>query len=353
MANKYPDRTASILKRILYLAILVIILTSCDNSKRTSHEILFDHIFFKIKLNSIKRNEVNWTDLEKKVKDSVKVFASRADMEKAIKLTLKLIDDNHSKFIESGSNNPFLDKKLALPKVEARIIVNNIGYIKIPGFAANDSISRLYSIKIRDALSLLDKQGELSGWIIDVRGNNGGRIFMFPLGISPLLKDSVIIRNRNNRGKEYIDLCTGNLYFEGKHSITSIPPCDNFVNKDKPVAVLMDSTTASGGELTVVLLKNIKTTRSFGLKTRGATSSLTSWDIINKKDSYHSQILLAVNNWYDKNNNLIHGKLTPDVECLPQNSLDSAIRWIGKDNPMATLDNIGNMNDDSKIKWNN
>lgn len=331
MAYKYTVMMTSIFKRILYLAVLVIILTSCDNRVRTSHEILFDHIFFKIKLNSIKRNVVNWTDLEKKVKDSVKVFASRKDVEKALKLTLKLLNDHHSKFIESGSNNPFLAKILPLPEVETKMVGNHIGYIKIPGFAANDSISRLYCIKIREALSGLDKQGDLSGWIIDLRGNIGGRTYIFPLGISPLLQDSGTFITKDIRGKTKIEKCADGRYFEGDKITCIIPVCNSFTNKDKPVAVLTDSITASCGEWTVLLFKNRKSTRTFGSKTRGATSSLVVWDIVNRRDSYHSQILLAVENWYDKNDKLIDGKLTPDVECLPQYSLDSAIRWIEKE----------------------
>lgn len=329
--NKAVFRIENTLKSISYFILLVVIFCSCDSRVRTPYEEKFDHIFFKIRLHSIKRHEVNWTVLEKKVKDSIKVFATRKDAERAIILTLELIDDHHSKFIESGVYNPFLMKELTLPEVETKIVGNRIAYIKILGLAANDSISRMYGIKIRDALSVLDKQGDLSGWIIDVRGNNGGMSFIFPLGIYPLLQDSVVMYSKDNRGKMQIDKCINGRFYSGDNMSCSIPDCDPFVNKDKPIAVLMDSITASCGEMTVLMLKNNQSTRSFGSKSHGATSSLHSIEIKNKQESYHAQLLLAVGNWYSKDNKLIQGKLTPDVECLPENSLDSAIRWIEKD----------------------
>lgn len=338
MAGKCSDMVLKLIKGMLFLALFVIIFSVCRSESKTSFEIDYDHLFFKIKFNSIKRNEINWTVLEKKVKDSIKVFATRKDYDRAVKYTLRLVDDHHSHFFDSESENPFLDRKLKLPELETKIIGNNIAYIKIPGFGANDSISKLFSIKIREALSLLDQRGNLSGWIIDVRGNTGGSAFMFPLGISPLMHDSVIIYSKNNRGKSCVWKCVNSQYYMGNHKITVIPACSGFINKDKPIAVLTDSLTASGGELTTLILKSRKSTRSFGSKTRGATSSLISIDVINKKEKYHSQLLLASQNWYDKDNHLINGKLTPDVECLPQNSLDSAICWIEKEDHYLLAD---------------
>ena len=174
----------------------------------------------------------------------------------------------------------------------------------------------------------LDHSCDLSGWIIDLRGNNGGNISMFPVGISPLLKDTILGYMVDNKGKYEMQKCVNGTYFQGVYKASSIPVGTALINKDKKVAVLIDDFTASGGEFLTLALKNNQQTRTFGLQTRGATSTLMVIEINNKTELYKSQLLLAFQNWANRDKNIIVGKLKPDVECKSLECMDSAIDWI-------------------------
>ena len=326
--KRYSCLIGSKITRYVCLIIVILIFGSCLGKEKTKNEMAYDDLFSGIRKNSIKKLELNWDYIEERVKDSIKVFQSKKDFEKAIQFTLRLINDRHSVFFESKSHNPFLAKTLPIPEVESKIVGNNVGYLKIPGFAANDSISLLYSIKIRNTLMKLDQSCDLSGWIIDLRGNYGGKVAMFPLGISPLLKDSNLCYTVDNKGNFEMQKCVKGSYFLGTKKIATIPEGIALVNKDKKIAVLIDNFTASCGEFITLALKNNPDCRTFGLQTHGATSFLTTVEIKHESELYKSQLHLAFQNWANLNKNIIVGKLTPDVECKSIECMDSAIKWI-------------------------
>lgn len=134
-------------------------LFSCQRPKENQFESFFEQTFKVIEYNSVLKDSLNWVDLKKTVKDSIKYFNSNEDAYNAIAYTIKLINDGHNIFIPAQNPNaesfynPLLIDSLKIPTIINEVIEGRIGYIKLTGFFANDSLSSLYVSQIRKDLN--------------------------------------------------------------------------------------------------------------------------------------------------------------------------------------------------------
>ena len=176
---------------------------SCIKKDKNTHETDFDSVFNTIKTKSIQ--EVDWSAIHKKTKDSIRVFNSIYDKYRAIAYTLDQLDDRHSFFLYPEDEKVFSKLDTTdIPEVCHYLIDQNIAYVKIEGFGGDKNLNDEYILSIRKALYDLDRQKEVSGWIIDLRDNFGGKLGGFSVGLSPLYKDSILGFSMNNK-KEFIE----------------------------------------------------------------------------------------------------------------------------------------------------
>ncbi|HEV8515880.1 MAG TPA: S41 family peptidase [Cyclobacteriaceae bacterium] len=295
---------------------------SCKKEK-TQYEVFFDKTFAIIKNKSIRKNELDWSKIEKSVKDSIGNFRDNNDVYNGIGYTLRLINDGHSIFSAPASSFPLNNKSLSIPEVQSKIVGNKIGYLKLTGYFANDSLSGLYALKIRRAFKKLDNSMNLSGWIIDLTDNGGGKMSTMPLGLSPLFQDSVIGYAINNKGEYGKQICTSNIFSWNVNKIDSIDFDSTLKNGNKKIAVLVNSKTASAGEFLSLAFKFQKNAKIFGTKTKGKTSHLELVLFGSK-----AKLLICTQYMCDHNKKAVQGPLIPDVECAPAKSLELAIDWI-------------------------
>lgn len=305
---------------------LVIFLYTCSKKEKNEHEKLYDKVFKSIRYNSINKEQLNWADIESKVKDSIKVFNSSEDVYNAIECTLHFIEDKHGFFLRPKSNF-LLNDSLSIPEIKASLVGEKIGYIKIEGFGANDSLSKLFARKIRKSFKNLDNSSTLSGWIIDLNDDFGGEISSQFLGLSPLFKDSIIGYTKNNKGDFKAIICFGNFFRNGADSIQTINLDSTLKNKNKKIAVLMSSKTASTGEFLALALRSQGNTKVFGTKSRGLTTGLKYYSFPASRNSF----FLSDSYFCDLNKNTFAGKLSPDIKCMTEQSLEKAIKWIEND----------------------
>ena len=170
---------------------------SCERKAQWNYETFFEQTYKLIEEKSIRRDELNWVDLKKTIKDSINSFETNDDVYRAIGYTVDLINDGHSIFIPpqfpaGGIINRLLIDTLKTPKINTKIIEDDIGYIELPGFVANDSLTHKYALDIRKALIRLDSANDLRGWIVDIRKNSGGKLGTEPLGLLPLFNHSLV-----------------------------------------------------------------------------------------------------------------------------------------------------------------
>jgi hypothetical protein len=306
-------------------ALIILILTSfsCKRKSQLNYDAFFEQSFEFIKENSIKKNEVNWIALKRTVKDSIKRFETNEEVYNAIGYTIMLVDDGHSVFIPANTPNSLTVDTLIIPSVTSRIIDNNIAYLKLSGFVANDSLSKLYALNIRKSLLELDHYTNISGWIIDLRSNSGGKLSNESLGISPLFENPLIGISCNNKNDFREITCTSNYFTFGNFRMDSLNYDSQLKNKNRKIAVLVSEKTVSAGEFLALAFKFQNNTKLFGEETKGKTSHLRL--ITFKSDA---KLLLAIENYCDRDKNIVEGGLIPDIECSPEESLPKAIGWI-------------------------
>lgn len=316
-----------IMKNIILLLAFVTLILSCEQKQKTQFDLLFENVFKIVRSNYIKKSEVNWVEVEKSVKDSIKIFRNNNDVHNAIKYTLDCINDDHGFFLKSNENI-FSNDTLKVPEVQSEIIDKEIGYIKIPGFGANDSLSTLFALNIRKVFKDLDETYDLSGWIIDLSDNNGGAGYTLPLGILPLFQDSVIGYNKDNKGEIEKVTCINNVYKVGGRIHGSITYDCSLKNRNKKIAVLINDKTASCGESVALALRfQGGKTQIFGQRSCGLTTRLIRIDF----NPSGAVLFLSTQFMCDLDQNIISGPIIPDIECTPDKSLNKAIKWIKND----------------------
>ena len=131
----------------------------------------------------------------------------------------------------------------AIAKGHARIIKNNLGYIRLNSFISQEATKEM-----KEAIKQLTKA---SGLIIDLRDNPGG-LLTNAIEISDMfLNDGVIVSTVDRDG--YIQ------------SVTA----DNKVLTDKPIVILVNENSASASEIFSGALKDNQRARVVGFKTFG------------------------------------------------------------------------------------
>ncbi len=310
--------------RIAYLLLIVTLFSfSCKRKTQWNSEAFFEQTFELIKEKSIKKNELNWVNLKQAVKDSIKQFDSNEEVYNAIDYTIKLIDDGHSHFVPANTPNRLTIDTLNIPEVTTKVIDDNIAYLKLPGFVANDSLSKQYSLNIRKSLLELDQSKNLSGWIIDLRRNTGGKLSNESLGISPLFENPLIGISCNNKNDFREITCTSNYFNFGNFIMDSLIYDSHLINENRKIAVLVSDKTVSAGEFLTLAFKFQNNTKVFGEKTKGKTSHLQLFTF--KSDA---KLLLAIESYCYSDKNIVGGGIKPDIDCTPEESLTKAIEWI-------------------------
>ena len=306
-----------------FLTVLILILGSCSQQPEWTVNSFFEQAFNIIEESSVKRNEIDWAVLKQNVKDSIGQFETNEDVYRAISYTVELIDDGHSQFADAHTPTKLTADTLSIPDVTSKVIGKRVGYLRIPGFMGNDSLSSMYTLEIRKALKEFDNTRDLSGWIIDLRGNGGGKASVVPLGVSPLFKDSLIGIFCDKQGIFREISCSSDYFYLGEHKMDSLHDDSTLNNEGKKIAVLVDGETASAAEFLMLGFKFQDKTRVFGSETRGLTSHLMLIDF--KSDA---KLLLACSYYYDKDKNVIDGPIAPDENCPAEKCLDQAVAWV-------------------------
>ncbi|OQB30243.1 MAG: Peptidase family S41 [Bacteroidetes bacterium ADurb.Bin174] len=322
------------IKKFLNIVLPIFFLVSCNGFITSDTEKYFNETFNLIKENSVKKNEIDWAELKKTVRDSIKNFNSNHDVHLGIAYTMVLINDGHSIFgVPQSDNTKAINSKKSnnhkniIPPIVTKILGNDIAYIKLSGLSIiSDSLSKNYTMEIRKALLALDNSASLSGWIIDLRENGGGRLSCESLGLAPLFENSLIGLSWSNKNIYSNVICTNEYFKFGENIQDSLFYDSTLVNKHKKIAILIDKKTVSSGEFLALAFKFQDNTKTFGKQTRGKTSHCL---LYNLKDG--AILLLATAYYCDKNKTVIRNGIVPDIECDSEESLTKAIDWIKND----------------------
>lgn len=155
----------------------------------------------------------------------------------------------------------------------------NFGYVVLPRCSAKDNDGYLlYAADVRRILTDLTAQSP-KGWIVDLRGNTGGNMWPMLTGIGPVLGDGPVgsfVAADGNVTWFYLDGKTGTRNPAGLETVSLSLDEEPVLQtpSSAPVAVLVDSSTASSAEAITIAFHGRPNTRFFGTHTAGKSTAV-------------------------------------------------------------------------------
>ena len=141
--------------------------------------------------------------------------------------------------------------KVRVPSVKSERLADDIGFIRI------DHFSQKTSIEVAEHLTELTKLGALHGLIIDVRENTGGSMRHAARIVNYFVPEGTLVRTEGADGQP-VEKLTDRIEADERR-----------FRFDGPLAVLVDSRTASGSEIVAGGLKYLERSITIGAQTFG------------------------------------------------------------------------------------
>ena len=235
-----------------------------------------------LKTHHINRDSVDWGTVTAEADQRIRNAVTTADTYPAIRSILTSLGERHSFLVEPRqvaappTTSASQEALASFPLPSGRYVDGGIGLIQVPQLNTmrgdGEERGRRYTAALRAALTTLD-QGQLCGWIIDLRRNSGGNMWPMLQGLDPLL------------GEEPFG------YFVRPSGVTvawartrtgiagALPPLRgegrsySLAHQDAPIAVLIGPETGSSGEMTAIAFIGGPRVRTFGAPSAGLTNA--------------------------------------------------------------------------------
>ncbi len=205
-----------------------------------------------------------------------------------------------------------------------RAVNGGIGYVALPALNMNRGGSELaarYAAALTDGLSQLDEDASC-GWIVDLRGNEGGNMWPMLAGLDPLLGEApfgFFIQ----RGRELPWARTADGIATVQEVHAAIAPAFELRNADKPLAVVLSGRTSSSGEMVALALIGRDGVRTFGQPSGGYSTANSTYPLADG-----AMLVITVANAADRTGQVADGPLIPDSEHSYEQASFSAREWL-------------------------
>jgi len=208
----------------------------------------------------------------------------------------------------------------------------NFGYVVLPRCSAKDNDGLLlYAADIRRILTDIAAQNP-KGWIVDLRGNTGGNMWPMLTGIGPILGDGPagsFVAADGNVTWYYQDGKTGTRNPGGVETVSLTLDEEPALRTPSPapVAVLVDSSTASSAEAITIAFHGRPDTRFFGTHTAGKSTAVQPFKLDDGAELYLTTAIDA-----DRSGKSYPDGFTPDQvvsvsgSSMPQENNDVVIQ---------------------------
>jgi len=230
--------------------ILLFIVLSCSEPQRYVHK-------------AISIMDKNGLYAEGEKWDSAKEAALKSDpetMDEAYSVVLealKIAGGKHSFLYPANRVAEDNRRDWEMPSVS--ILDNKIASVKLPSFHGNKEEGLKYSNTVIEGVP-----DEISGIIIDLRGNVGGDMYPMIAAVHRFIPDgNDMLRFKTRKRTSFIP----RSFVLNAVGVTE----KQFL--DCPVAILTDSLTASSGEATLLCFRGLQNVMTFGCPTAGYASS--------------------------------------------------------------------------------
>jgi carboxyl-terminal processing protease len=282
-----------------------------------------DRVQLIIEKNALVAKAIDWRRLRHEVEEKAQGLATVEDCQPVLEYllhTLREAGDKHSFFIYKAKATSWTSASYGGQPAESRYLENGVGYLKIPELTSIDpSVEQAFAQGMRHQLDTLEAQHKLMGWVIDLRYNTGGNMYPMIEGVQALL------------GEETYGYF---LFRQGERALQSRRakepnPLAAAASPPPRVAVLLDSLTASSGEMVAIAFKGRPNPKFFGQPSAGYTTTNRSFKLADG-----AYLMLATGYMVDRNRHAYLSGITPDVIVeyspaqAPDKPLEAASRWV-------------------------
>jgi len=174
-----------------------------------------------------------------------------------VREALKVAGGKHSFLSGADKVANDLVREWEMPRVME--VCNKIVTISLPEFHGNKNEGQRYANTVIEAVP-----EDVAGVIVDLRGNVGGDMYPMIAAVHRFIPDgNDMLRFKSRKKTTWIPL-------------SYVLSCSGVAQRsyiDCPVAILIDSLTASSGEATLLCFRGLKNVLTFGCPTAGYASS--------------------------------------------------------------------------------
>lgn len=303
------------MKKFFILFSIISLFVCCKNEQTT---FVYETVEI-IEKNALYKDSVNWQSIKRNALKKAASIKTQKEAHTIIKDVLKELNDKHSFFVSKKRKNSVDNNQDRIVRIEHQIVNNDIGYVKIPSFSGNDSLSKVYVNTILEKIKKLDAIG-IQHWIIDLRANRGGNMWAMLLGLSPFFGKQVIGYNARDSFYGSWSLKNDGIYYHDKKRLHH-DTIYQLKNTPQKIAVLIGNETCSSGEAVAIAFIGMLNVRLFGSKTCGLSTSNSTISL--KDDSY---IYLTTMIFADRNKKIYGENIIPDV--ITSTPKVNAVRWL-------------------------
>jgi carboxyl-terminal processing protease len=282
------------------------------------------HGVAEVRAHHINSEKMDWPKVTAEAHRRIRGASGPSDTYAALRWLFREAGEQHSFFLTPaevrsiGKPSFFGGSAPERPSAER---IGKVGMVRLPALgsppAEMQETGADYTRKLHSLLIQLDRL-PLCGWIVDLRSNGGGNMWPMLGGLGPLLGAPPFGYFVDRNGK-----VTPWDFLEGTPQLS-------LRQADLPVAVLIDSRTASSGEMAALSLIGRPNVRTFGEATAGLTTG-------NVMRPMPDGALLVVTSTYarDRTGKDYQGSIEPDVAVEKSTAQKSALLWLEESCPAA------------------
>lgn len=236
-----------------------------------------------------------------------------SDIHDELNVALEAAGGKHSRLLSPDEMQEGLARPAAQPEVtsDGRIAIANVPAHRV------EHDSQAYADTLAQGLHNAIDDGAC-GVVVDLRGNSGGDMGPMVAGLSGLIPDGPAMHFVDRHTEQPV-IVEGNSV-KGGGSAVSIDGAGKY---SVPVAVLVDEGTASSGEMTMLALRGLENSRSFGEPTAGYTTANT---VIDMPDG--AQVMITVAQVRDRTGHVFNDTPIHPDETPAGDAVDAATRWL-------------------------
>ncbi|MFN8578545.1 MAG: S41 family peptidase [Candidatus Sericytochromatia bacterium] len=284
-----------------------------------------DKVLYEMKTGFIRKKEIDWSMLYKEVFKLTATAQTTGDTYIGIVKAMQILNEKHTFFITpdgkilsmySNLNNPYKNKLHVTENISD--VPANIGYVKVTEFSGDDIQATAFAKQIETQIIEQDKKNPI-GWVVDLRGNEGGNMWPMLAGLVPILgsENPGFFLGSDGKMSSWDNILAKQIE---KYKINNY----QLHNKNSKVAILIDKNVASSGEATAISFVGRTGAKSFGQESMGFSSANASIPM-----SDGATLVLTSAYLLDRNKKTYIDKVSPDVfvqnEAL---TMQTALKWL-------------------------